>query len=123
MAKIKINSILKTNNEVIKKEFMGIIMGNKIVYNDDLVGVTIFLKQNSIEMKRNNDSYSISFEFINNKTTKCVYNVREQNMIIYLSVVTNKLIIDDSRFLIDYSLYQNDEEIESVLFEFEYEVI
>lgn len=123
MAKIKINSILKTNNEVIKKEFMGIIMGNKIVYNDDLVGVTIFLKQNSIEMKRNNDSYSISFEFINNKTTKCVYNVREQNMIIYLSVVTNKLIIDDNRFLIDYSLYQNDEEIESVLFEFEYEVI
>ena len=123
MAKIKINSILKTNNEVIKKEFMGIIMGNKIVYNDDLVGVTIFLKQNSIELKRNNDSYSISFEFINNKTTKCVYNVREQNMIIYLSVVTNKLIIDDNRFLIDYSLYQNDEEIESVLFEFEYEVI
>lgn len=123
MAKIKIISILKTNNEVIKKEFMGIIMGNKIVYNDDLVGVTIFLKQNSIEMKRNNDSYSISFEFINNKTTKCVYNVREQNMIIYLSVVTNKLIIDDNRFLIDYSLYQNDEEIESVLFEFEYEVI
>ncbi|MDD4547668.1 MAG: DUF1934 family protein [Bacilli bacterium] len=123
MAKIKINSILKTNNEVIKKEFMGIIMGNKIVYNDDLVTVTIFLKQNSIEMKRNNDSYSIDFEFINNKTTKCVYNVREQNMIIYLSVVTNKLIVDDNRFLIDYSLYQNDEEIESVLFEFEYEVI
>ncbi|HHU54798.1 MAG TPA: DUF1934 family protein [Mollicutes bacterium] len=123
MSKIQINSILKTSNEVIKKEFMGIIIDNKIIYDEDKIKVTILLNKDQLKMKRETSDYCISFAFSNNCTSKCVYNVKKPNMVIYLNVETKCLIIDDNRIIIEYDLYQEKELIESVMFELMYEVI
>ncbi len=123
MSKIKINSILTTTNEVIKKEFMGILIDNKIIYNDDNINVTLLFEKDGLTMKRDSREYCIEFNFLNNNTTKCVYNVKSDNIIIYLNLKTRKLIIDNNRIVIDYDLYQDNELIESVIFEVVYEVV
>lgn len=123
MSKIKINSTLKMNDEVIEKKFMGIIIDNKITYKEDLISVTILLNNDKIKMRRDTEEYCINFEFLNNKKTTCVYNVKKQNMIIYLKVKTNSLVIKDNLIIVDYDLYQQSEIIDKFIFKFEYEVI
>ena len=123
MSKIKINSTLKTTNEVIKKEFMGILIEDKIIYNDDAVNVTFSFKNNELIMKRSSKEYSIEFKFSKNNTTKCVYNVKSENIIVYLDIKTKRLIIEDNRVIVDYELYQQNELVESVVFEIIYEVV
>ncbi len=123
MSKIRINSILKTKTEVIKNEFMGIIIDNKIVYNDDKINVTLLLYKDKLLMKRETSEYCINFEFLNNNTTESVYNVKKQNMIIYLNVKTKYLKIEDNQIFLEYELYQDNELFETVILELKYEVI
>lgn len=111
------------NDEVIEKKFMGIIIDNKITYKEDLISVTILLNNDKIKMRRDTEEYCINFEFLNNKKTTCVYNVKKQNMIIYLKVKTNSLVIKDNLIIVDYDLYQQSEIIDKFIFKFEYEVI
>lgn len=123
MSKIKLNLTLKTNIEVINKEFVGILIDNKIVYNDDNVNVTFLLGKSELTMRRCSEDYDVDFVFSNNNLTKCVYNVKSNNIIICLDIKTKNLIIDKNRLFVDYELYQQDELIEAIEFEIIYGVI
>ncbi len=123
MSKIKVNLSLKNKNEVINKEFKGIIIDNKIIYKDENISVTFLCEKNKLIMNRNSPEYNAKFIFSNNNITKCVYNVKSEGILIYFYIKTKKLIIDNKRFVVDYELYQQDELIEVVNFEIKYEVI
>ncbi len=123
MAKININSTLKTKNNVIKNEFIGIINNNKITYKDNGVLVNIYIDNNKIKMERKTSSYIIKFTFIHNTVTQCEYYIKGLERIIYFDNYTKQLQIKSNKIFVEYDLYQQQNKIESFMFKLIYEVI
>ncbi len=123
MPKVKINSTVKTHDKFIKKEHTGLIIDNKIIYNDENVIVTLLFYKNKLVLNRNDKESNFNCEFLVNFISKGSYSINEQKLIINFDVKTKELIIEDNFILIDYDLYQANELVNSVLFKLAYEVI
>lgn len=123
MPKVKINSTIKTYDKFIKKEHTGLIIDNKIIYNDENVIVTLLVNKNKLVLNRNDKESNFNCEFLVNFTSKGTYSINEQKLIINFDVKTKELVIEDNFILIDYDLYQANELVNSVLFKLAYEVI
>ncbi len=123
MSKIKISYFLKSNNELLKKEFIGNKKGNLITYCEEDTRVIIRLDKDKIKLKLLKVESNLNFEFSVNYLTKGTYSIKEEMATIYLEIKTKKLVIKDNYFIIGYDLYQGKELINTVFFKLSYEVM
>lgn len=123
MAKIKINSSLKTNEGTVLKELVGLFQDNKIVYQEDNIDVTILIGDNTIKMNRAAADYLIEINFASDQTTKGIYDIKSHKINMDLEVKTNILKINSNTIFIEYELKLNNEDMGVFSFEIKYEVI
>lgn len=126
MAKILINSILKTdeyNHPIVNNNINGLYHDNRIIYNDGNIKVTLLLEHNKIEMKRETKEYEIKMLFDTNAETSGIYNIYDLNIIMDLKVQTKKIEINNNNIVIMYSLKINNEFIGNYDLKLEYEVL
>lgn len=107
MGKINLKAILKSDEENLDIETSGIKTGNKIIYKENNITVTILIFDNKIEMNRTCNEYKINFIFEKNKKTISKYNVFGMPKEFLLHTKTNKLIIKDNEIEIKYELEGN----------------
>ena len=116
LAKIRINYDLKTNDETIKKEILGIKNNNVIVFKDDEYIVNIQVLDNKIIMKRENNEVILEIHL--GIVNKCTYFLKQYKSNLELDIKLIELKINDLNVYFKYEL--NDELKE---FNLKYEVI
>lgn len=115
MGKINLKSNLISEEENLNIETSGIKTGNKIVYKENNITVTILIFDNKIEMNRTCNEYKINLIFEKGKTTISKYNVFGMPKEFLLETKTKKLEITNTFIKIDYNLEGNNFSYELVL--------
>ena len=108
MGKIKLKASLVSEEENLNIETTGIKTGNKIVYKENNIKVTILIFNNKIEMNRACNEYKINLVFEKNKETISKYNVFGIPKEFLLETKTKKLEISENEIIINYNLEGND---------------
>ena len=108
MGKINLKAKLISEEENLTVEVSGIKTGNKIVYKENDITVTILIFDNKIEMNRTCNEYKINFVFEKNKKTESKYNVFGMPKEFLLETNTKKLIIEKNKIELKYNLEGND---------------
>ena len=122
MTKIKINLKLKSKEENLVKEIIGLKRGNKIHFVDDKVKVTITF-DDIVTMRRNSNEYEIVLRFQENAKLKGIYNLKKLNYNLPIDIKTNKMYIGSGQFKVDYEIISDEVKMDRFLFELNYEVI
>lgn len=123
MPKVKIKTKIKNQNNLIKTNVYGDIIGRKISYIDNKTNVIIIINSDKVIMKRINQETEIEFLFVNNTKTTCKIVRTDIGGIISLELRTKELDIKDNKIIIAYDLYYDSSYFESFFFELCYEVI
>ena len=110
MAKKEIEVVLKTNDNIIKNNILGIVNNTTIKYNDGGVIVVITTQEDRISMSRTTDEYQLILNFIKDKEELGSYLLKETNAKFDILVKTKILEINDNNIKIVYEL--NDEKKE-----------
>ena len=103
MSKIKINVIIKNNNDKINYNTTAIFRENKIEYIEDNNTITIY----DIEKKqliRNNNNIKMVYNFDKNKKTEGLITLKDSNIIVTVNITTNKIERKDHDIKIEYSI-------------------
>lgn len=108
MGKINLNASLISEEENLNIKTTGIKTGNKIVYKENNITVTILIFDNKIEMNRSCNEYKINLLFEKEKDTISKYNMFGMPKEFLLETKTNKLEITNTEIKIDYNLEGND---------------
>lgn len=124
MAKIKLQFTLKNNTEKEKHhcETTGILKENKILFQENDIMVTILIKENKVEMKRNHEEYSLYIPLqkgINEEGYYNVYKVSKMN----IKTKTETLKITKNSIKSIYDLYINEQFIGNFKLDLTLEVI
>lgn len=103
MSRIRVETTITNHKtkENIKKELDAIMTNNRIVYKEDGI-ISLDILEDKIILKRTTHDREMTLEFIENKKTKCIYNVLNHR--IDLNVYTKKIIKNDKLIEIDYSI-------------------
>lgn len=103
MSRIRVETTITNHKtkETIKKELDAIMTNNRIVYKEDGI-ISLDILEDKIILKRTTHDREMTLEFIENKKTKCIYNVLNHR--IDLNVYTKKIIKNDKLIEIDYSI-------------------
>ena len=109
MAKKSIKITLKTKDNTITNNVVGVFIDNSIKYKDDNVFVVVKNNNDEIVLTRENNEYKIELLFKNNSTTKGTYLLKGHNQLFELSIHTNILNINDKYIEVEYEL--NDERL------------
>ena len=107
MGKINLKANLISDEEKFSIETSGIKTGNKIIYKENNITVTIFMFDNKIEMNRICNEYKINLIFEKGKDTISKYNVFGMPKEFLLETKTKKLEITNTFIKIDYNLEGN----------------
>ena len=107
MEKVNLNAKLKSVEDDLDINTVGVINKNKIIYQEDNINVTILIFDNKIEMNRTCNEYKIKLIFEKNNHTVSTYNVFGAPKVFSLDLFTTKLNIDDKRIEIEYILGEN----------------
>lgn len=120
MSKINIKVSLACDESIIynKHEFIGIKTENIIKYKENDVLVTVKFHDKELEIIRENDKYNLKLNFIENKETDSIYNLKGYGNLI-IKTFTKKLICDN-HIVVEYYLNKQNEIYRFELF---YEVI
>lgn len=118
MSKISlhIRLINKEDKTDLKWETLGIKRDNIIIYNEDTVKVKIDLDKSTLI--RENDDYSVEFDFKNNKS---FYTLKKYLNRLELDLKTKKVEINNKNIKINY-IINMEKEVE-YMYEINYEVI
>ena len=108
MGKINLKATLISEEENLNINTNGIKTGNKIIYKENNITVTILIFNNKIEMNRSCNEYKINLIFEKGKKTISKYNVFGMPKEFLLQTNTKKLEIIDKEIKIDYNLEGND---------------
>ena len=108
MGKINLKATLISEEENLNINTNGIKTGNKIIYKENNITVTILIFNNKIEMSRSCNDYKINLIFEKGKKTISKYNVFGMPKEFLLQTNTKKLEIIDKEIKIDYNLEGND---------------
>lgn len=121
MSKVTLNGKIFSNE---KKEYLNNIKAikndNIIVYNKDNTKTTIKLLSNKILIERENDALKLNLEFEENKSIVSNYLIKEFGMIIKVKTKTNKLIVNESNFKVEYDLFMDDNYSDNFVFELDW---
>lgn len=115
MGKINLKANLVSEEENLNIETTGIKTGNKIVYKENNITVTILLFNNKIEMNRTCNEYKVNLIFEKGKETISKYSVFGMPKEFILETKTDKIEITDTLVKINYNLEGNDFFYELVL--------
>lgn len=124
MSKINGCINLQKDGEIIYSNFpiKGIKTNDKIVYKENDINVTIFLDNNTIEMKRRTGDYIIELIFLDGKVTNGNYHLIEYKNSIDLNIETLSSVNQDNKIILDYNLSMAEEFIGHFTFSLEFEV-
>ncbi len=124
MSKINGCINLQKDGEIIYSNFpiKGIKTNDKIVYKENDINVTIFVDNNTIEMKRRTGDYIIELIFLNGKVTNGNYHLIEYKNSINLNIETLSSSNQDNKIILDYNLSMAEEFIGHFTFSLEFEV-
>ena len=124
MSKINGCINLQKDGEIIYSNFpiKGIKTNDKIVYKEHDINVTIFVDNNTIEMKRRTGDYIIELIFLNGKVTNGNYHLIEYKNSINLNIETLSSSNQDNKIILDYNLSMAEEFIGHFTFSLEFEV-
>lgn len=124
MSKINGCINLQKDGEIIYSNFpiKGIKTNDKIVYKENDINVTIFLDNNTIEMKRRTGDYIIELMFLDGKATNGNYHLIEYKNSINLNIETLSSVNQDNKIILDYNLSMAEEFIGHFTFSLEFEV-
>lgn len=124
MSKINGCINLQKDGEIIYSNFpiKGIKTNDKIVYKENDINVTIFLDNNTIEMKRRTGDYIIELVFLDGKATSGNYHLIEYKNSINLNIETLSSVNQDNKIILDYNLSMAGEFIGHFTFSLEFEV-
>ena len=124
MSKINGCINLQKDGEIIYSNFpiKGIKTNDKIVYKENDINVTIFLDNNTIEMKRRTGDYIIELIFLDGKATNGNYHLIEYKNSINLNIETLSSVNQDNKIILDYNLSMAEEFIGHFTFSLEFEV-
>lgn len=121
MSKVTLNGKIFSNE---KKEYLNNIKAikndNIIVYNKDNTKTTIKLLSNKVLIERENDALKLNLEFEENKSIVSNYLIKEFGMIIKVKTKTNKLIVNESNFKVEYDLFMDDNYSDNFVFELDW---
>lgn len=121
MSKVTLNGKIFSNE---KKEYLNNIKAikndNIIVYNKDNIKTTIKLLSNKVLIERENDALKLNLEFEENKSIVSNYLIKEFGMIIKVKTKTNKLIVNESNFKVEYDLFMDDNYSDNFVFELDW---
>lgn len=110
MSKIKVNSIIHSNNEEdVIVSCYGIKNDNLITYKDNSAFVNILLTKNFISITRENDEFKLKLCFKNNGKCTSDYFIKDISLNIEVLTNTKRLEIDDNKITIEYELFLNGE--------------
>lgn len=116
MPKIKINYELKSNNDIIKKELLGIKRKETIIFQDDTVLTNITISNNNIIIKR--DSSDTCLTIFLGDITKGTYLLKDYNKQIDIDISLKEKQVTNNMIYFKYK--SNDNKVEYKLY---YEVI
>lgn len=124
MSKINGCINLQKDGEIIYSNFpiKGIKTNDKIVYKENDINVTIFLDNNTIEMKRRTGDYIIELIFLDGKATNGNYHLIEYKNSIDFNIETLSSVNQDNKIILDYNLSMAEEFIGHFTFSLEFEV-
>ena len=103
MSKIKINVIIKNNNDNINYYTAAILRDNKIEYIEDNNTLTKFdIEKN--QLIRNNNNIKMVYYFDNNNETEGLITLKDSNKTVMINITTNKIERKDHDIKIEYSI-------------------
>lgn len=102
LAKINIKYSLKTKDNIIEKNILGLKRGNKIIYKDDNYTINLHLLDNQITMERTNEESILKISLGN--INSCTYYIKNYNINLNLEIKLIKLKIDDYKIYFKYKL-------------------
>ena len=110
--KVKVNSILSntTDKENQIVECTGIKQKNKIIYKRENVKHSLIINKNNIELIRENDIFKNILSFQLNKTTNNEYYIKENNISVYINIITNEINIYENEIIIKYKVLDSNTE-------------
>jgi hypothetical protein len=115
MGKINLKANLISDVENLSTHTTGIKTGNKIVYKENNIIVTILIFDNKIEMNRTCNEYKINLIFEKGKDTISKYNVFGMPKEFLLETKTKRLETTNTLIKIDYNLEGNNFSYELIL--------
>ena len=110
MSKVKINVIMKTNDELTKQSYDAIYSKNKIIFEEK--NYKTIIKYQPFTIIRENEDYIYNLNFISNKTTlnKCL--IKKINKTIELEIYTYYLVLEDNLIKLKYKVLTTNQEVE-----------
>lgn len=123
MAKIHVSTVLDSvQNGVTSYTGSGILKDNEIVFYENDIRVVITMANNSLQLKRIHDEYTIELSFENSLTKEGTYDIKYDSMQIPLEVTTNELDMKDGFIHIEYNLLLGDVDQGLFVYDIKYEV-
>lgn len=123
MAKIHISTVLDSaQNGITKYKGSGILKDNEIVFYENDVRVVITFQDNSLNLKRIHEQYTIDLSFENSLTNDGTYDIKYDSMQIPIKVITNSLDIKDGCIHIEYNLILGGDDQGEFVYDIKYEV-
>lgn len=110
--KVKVNSILSntTDKENQIVECTGIKQKNKIIYKHENIKHSLIINNNNIELIRENDIFKNILSFQLNKATNNEYYIKENNISVYINIITNEINIYENEIIVKYKVLDSNTE-------------
>lgn len=110
--RVKINSILSniTNQENKLVECIGIKQKNKIIYKHENVKHSLIINKNNIELIRESDIFKNILSFQINKETNNEYYIKDNNISVYINIITNEINIYENEIIVKYKVLDSNTE-------------
>ena len=94
----------------ISRGYLTIDLKNKIIYKHENVKHSLIINENNIELIRENDIFKNILSFQLNKETNNEYYIKDNNLSVYISIITNEINIYENEIIIKYKVLDSDTE-------------
>ena len=111
--KTNLNNVTTKTNE--KNEVNAIKNKDTITYMLDNTKYKLTIKDNQIELIRDNPEFTHEMLFINQKETESVYYIKEYHTTININIKTIHLDIDDKHIRISYNIVDSGEQYDYLI--------
>lgn len=107
---MNIKITLKNDDIISEENYIAKITDKKIVYYEKEYKVTILLSEN-LKLIRENDDIKIELEFISNTKTigKCL--LKKENLVTYLDVFTDYVIMEENLIIVNYNVITTEQNV------------
>lgn len=114
MDKIKIKSIIKTEEESVQESTTGSIINGVISYKERN-NTYVYLDINNDELIRENDQMLMKYSFEKNRRTNGFITIKDMNQNLEIGIETIKLEKTEQKYYVEYKIEEN-----NFIYEIEY---